>query len=182
MLLDGEADDKDLHNAFEIIYAEYIDAAQLFATIEFEKYAYITNLEARIEVVKNFAKLQREFLNQFDVPFLPGLRMMHQYGYVLQWDGSKEKFLQALDRMLIMDKRYQTELDKANKDLIELRKKKNKKEHTILQSRREFISMLNRLQQNRFVIDRDKTMIEDLAMMIVDSRDQAEAAKSVNKK
>lgn len=184
LLIDGEAKEGELKAAFELIYTQFIDLAELYQTMEFDLYGYITNLDRRIDTIKKFVALQREFINQFNVPFAPGFGIVKRYGHSLYWDLNHPDlpaFIRAMDKMQAKEAKYTIIRDKKVSELIEMRKKKVNKEHNILQSRKEFIMMLNRLQQNKFVIDKEKTSIEDLAVMVCDCREQqAEKNAQVN--
>lgn len=176
LLLPGaEATDEELKTAFEIIYAEYVDYAGLYQNREFEICAYINSLDNRMQVTKRFTEMQRIFIDTFDAPYIPGFAIVKKYGHNLYWDferPDKAAFLKKLQQIDLFEKRFTTEIDKKIHELVELRKKKEFKEYTVLETRKEFISMLNRLQQARFVIDKDKTSVEELSLMIRDLKDQ----------
>jgi hypothetical protein len=183
LLLSGDATDDLLRMAFEIIYAEYVDLAGLYVTREFELSGYIDSLDKRIYTVKRFVSLQRTFLNEFDVPFLPGFALVKKYGHRLYWDFNhpdKDAFLKKLQQIEAGESRYQAELNKKVNELVELRKKRVKKEFTLLESRKQFITSMNRLQQQRYVIDKEKTSMEELGLMVKDYRDQANEAEMQN--
>lgn len=178
LLITGEATDEQLRIAFELIYAEYVDLAGLYQTREFEMSAYIDSLEKRISSVKRFVELQRLFLKEFDVPFLPGFGIVKKYGHRLYWDFNypdKDAFLKKLQQIEGAEVRYQAELNKKVNELVEFRKKRVKKEFTLLESRKQFITSMNRLQQNKYVID-DKTSMEEIGLMIKDYKDMAAEA------
>lgn len=180
LLIEGDADEDQLRNAFEIIYAEYVDLSDLYQSQEFEMVAYINSLDNRIQVIKRFVDLQRKFLKQFDVPYSRGLGIVKKYGHNVYWDANhpdKDAFLRMLIKVEMKEKKYEGIVNKKVDELLELRKKKVKKEHSILESRKDFVTMLNRLQQSRFAIDKDKTSVEELALMIKDQRDQVEEQK-----
>jgi hypothetical protein len=184
LIIEGGASDSDLNTAFEYIYAEYVDFSDLYQSREFEMVAYINSLDTRIQMIRRFVELQRKFIIQFDLPYLPGLEMVKRYGHHLYWDANypdKDAFLKRLCQIEMKEKKYESKVDQKVNELIELRKKKVHKEHTILESRKDFVTMLNRLQQARFNIDKDKTSVEDLALCIRDHRDQAEEVKMQNK-
>lgn len=184
LIIDGEASEDDLKAAFEFIYAEYVDYSDLYQSQEFEIVAYINSLDTRIQVIRRFVELQRKFLVQFDMPFLPAFDMVKRYGHHIYWDAKypdKDVFLKKLTQIEMKEKKYETKVDQKVQELFELRKKKVKKEHTILENRKDFVTMLTRLQKAGFVIDKDKTTVEELALIIKDQRDQIEEAKMQNK-
>lgn len=183
LVISGEATKDQLQNAFEIIYAEYVDLSGLYVTREFEISAYIDSLDKRISTVKRFVSLQRTFLSEFGVPFLPGFALVKKYGHRLYWDFNQpdvEGFLKKLVQIEASESRYQAELNRKVNELIELRRKKVNKTFTLLESRKQFIMSMNRLQQNKYVIDKEKTTMEDLGLMVKDHRDAANEADMQN--
>lgn len=183
LLLSGDAADEQLQMAFEIIYAEYVDLAGLYITREFELSAYIGSLDTRLTVIKRFIDLQRTFLREFDAPFLPGFALVKKYGHRLYWDFNhpdKDGFLKKLQQIEAVEARYQAELNRKINELVELRKKKVNKEFSLLENRKQFVMSMNRLQQQKFVIDKDKTTMEELGLMVKDVKDQAAEADMQN--
>lgn len=181
LLIEGEASDDDLQDAFDYINAEYIDLSGLYITQEFEIVAYINSLDNRIQFMRRWIELQRKFLFNFNLPYVKGLYMVKKYGHSLYWDfdhPDKDGFLQKLAKIELSEKKYELHVDKKVGELIALRKKQVSQTHTVLESRKTFVSMLNRLRRERFVVDEDKTSMEDLALMIADYRDQLEDAKA----
>lgn len=177
LLIKGEATDEKLKEVFEFIYAQYVDGAGLFQTREFELMGYIDSLDHRIQTVKRFVELQRKFIEQFSVPFASAFYLVKEYGYTLHWNHEYpdlDLFLKKLDQVEAKETKYKSQIDKKIKELFDLRQKKVNKEFTLLESRKEFISMMNRLQQAKFVIDKNETSMEDLSIMIKDQRDQIE--------
>lgn len=165
-----------LRNAFEYIYAQYVDFSGLYLSQEFEIVAYINSLDHRVTTLKKFVELQNLFMDQFKVPYLPGLSIAERYGYKLYWDPNyPESFIKKLDAIPAKEAKFKIRIAEKTKELVELRTKQVKKEHTILETRKDFITMLNRLQQKKFVINKNETTVEELALMIKDSRDQVES-------
>lgn len=185
LLIDGTiSNPEDLKTAFEFIYAEFIDLAALWETREFELYAYITHLDGRINMVKQFVNLQKRFIAEFGIPFMAGFGLVKKYGHSLSFipgESNIDVFLKKLDAILMGEKRTEHEMTIKINELADLHKKKAAKQHVQLQTRSEFVTMLNRLQQNKFVIDREKTTVEDLALIIKDCRDQNNEQKMAAK-
>lgn len=164
-----------LQNAFEYIYAQYVDISGLYLSQEFELVGYINSLNHRITTMKWFVELQNKFMDEFEVPYLPGLSIAERYGYKLYWDPNyPESFIRKLNSIPAKESKFTIRITEKTKELVELRKKQIKKEHTLLESRKDFITMMNRLQQHKFVIDKNETTVEELALMIKDQRDQVE--------
>lgn len=181
LLIEGEATDEDLQKALELVYAEYVDASGLYETREFEMNAYIISLGVRIGTIKEFIKLQRAYISNFNVPYARGFHIAKKYGHNLYFDFDHpdvEGFLKKLDSIVAKEKKYEIKQDISIKELIEFKKKKVKKEFNLLQSRKQFVSMLVRLQQQKFVIDKKETTMEEVAIMVKESRDQYEEDKA----
>lgn len=185
LIVDGNPSEEEykilepkLKNAFEYIYAQYVDISGLYRSQEFEILAYIDSLDKRIWTMKRFVELQRTFMSHFDMPFLPGFAIAEKYGHRLVWNPEyPDLFKKQLDAIPTKESRYSIKVNEKVKELVELRKKSITKEHSILESRKEFISMLNRLQQHKFVINKSETTVEELGLMIKDYRDQIQTEK-----
>jgi hypothetical protein len=183
LILEGEPTDLELQQAFELIYAEYVDLSGLFVSKEFDLSAFIHRLEIRKTTIKNFVELQKIFISEFGQPFPQAFHLVKKYGHSLYWNaagGNLELFLQKLNKIPAKEVRYEIELRNKKTELIELHRKKVKKEFTLLESRKEFVTMLNRLRQSQFVINRNETTVEELALAIADQKEQQEAAKAQN--
>ena len=160
---------------FNIVYTEYIDTAGLFESEEFEKVSYIYYINNRINSIKIAIRLQKEFLNNFDLPYIEGLSFFKKFGHTLYWTNPKDTrdhetrrsdFFKALDKIEAREKKYITILETSIKDLTTYRLKKNKKETTVQQSRAAFIRTLNTLGKIGYKIDTEKTSVEEYAYMI----------------
>jgi len=175
LIIEGNPTDEQLKNAFEYIYAQYVDMSGLYQSQEFEIVAYIDFLDKRIWTMKRFVELQKTFISHFDMPYLPGLKIAEKYGHKLYWDPNyPDSFITKLNSIAVKEAKYTIKVAEKVTELVALRKKKVTKEHSILESRKDFITMLNRLQQQRFVINKSETTVEELALMIKDQRDQAQ--------
>jgi hypothetical protein len=184
LLLSGEASDLQLHQAFELIYAEYTDLSGLYQNREFEMSAYIDSLDKRVHTIERFLELQRLFVLEFGMPCVAYFPIVKKYGHNLHWNFDNPQidlFERKLAQIEAKEKKYRTILHTKIGELLELKKKQAKKEFTLLESRKEFIASLNRLQQAKFVIDKNSTTVEELGLMIRDYRDQAEEAKATDK-
>jgi hypothetical protein len=181
LVIEGEATEEQLKAAFEYIYAQYVDFSGLFQSREFEMCAFINSLDTRVQTMKRFVELQRIFIKDFNVPFVPGLDIAKRYGHNLWWNHNNPDlalFLRKLDQIENREVKYQDKVAQKVKELVDFRSKQEKKEFTLLESRKNFITMLNRLQQARFVIDKNSTTVEELCLMIKDHREQVDAEKA----
>lgn len=181
LLIEGEATDEELKSAFENIEAQYVDISGLFQTREFEMSGYIDFLGKRVSTVQRFIELQFRFIDEFQVPFIPAFGLVKRYGHTLYWNPAYpdlELFKKKLTTIELKEKKYHSILNTKIKELIDFRKKIVKKDYTKLETRQQFITTLNRLQQARFAIDRDKTTMEEIGLMIKDHKDQVETEKA----
>lgn len=153
--------DEEFHN----VYTEYIDTTGLYDSDDFNKSAYIYYLNNRINSIKLAIRLQKEFLQNFGVPYLQELKFFNRFGHFLTWKD-EQNFLSQLTNIETKEKKYISQLEANIKQLTEKRHKKKPEEKTIEQSRGKFIRMLNSLGKANYRIDNDKTTVEELAYMI----------------
>lgn len=170
---------------FNIVYAEYQDTSGLFLTDDFERQSTIHHLVSRINYVKIFIRLQREFIIDFGSPFIRDFEHFKQeYGYVLRWENDLEDFedqLKSVERRELKNESY---LESKIKELREFREKNQKKERVVededslKKSRISFMRMINSLGKIGFNIDEDKTTVESLALMIKQQMEEVEEYNS----
>lgn len=180
LLIEGEATEEELQQAFEMIYAQHVDLSGLYQTREFEMSAYINFLDTRIRTIERFIELQLTFIHEFGLPFIPGFALVKKYGHNLYWNPAYpdiEGFKKRLEQINSRESKYRSTLKTKINELVEFRRKQVKKEHTLLESRKSFLTTLNRLQQAKFVIDKNVTTVEELDLMILDHKEQQEADK-----
>lgn len=184
LLKEGDAPDDQLQAAAEYIYAQYVDFSGLYLTREFEMCAYINFLDTRNQTIKRFLELQKISLLHFDAPFVPAFETIKKYGHKLWWNAESpdlELFKRKLSQVESKEAKYKTKVEEKVKELIAFRARQHNKQFTLLESRKNFISMLNRLQQSRFVINKNETTVEELGLMIKDQRDEVETNKAMQK-
>lgn len=178
LLIEGDATDEELREAFEFIHGQYVDLSGLYETREFEMSAYISSLTVRINTVHEFIRLQREFISQFDIPYVPGFYLVKKYGYTLLWDHDApdiDTFVARLEKMESKEAKFKSELKRKETELATFQKKKQTGEYTPMESRRQFLTQILRLQQAKYVINKNETSVEELAYCIRDQKDlQAE--------
>lgn len=152
---------------FNIVYSEYVDTSGLYDAEEFSKVSYIHYLSNRINSIKLAIKLQRDFFNNFDIPFVNELKFFKKFGHNVYWDAKNpQKFLDQLKMIEKREERYNDELENKIDELVKSRLKKSKKEVTEKQSRESFIRNFNSLGKAGYIIDKDKTTVEEYALMI----------------
>ncbi len=148
------------------VYLEYIDAAGLYQSEEFERASTIHYYNNRINSIKIAIRLQKDFINNFEIPYLTGIPFFKKFGHILYWNNDIQDFILQLDKVEKKEKKYISLLEGKIKELIDEKAKNNTKEHTVKQSRESFIKMLNSLGKIGWKIDNDKTTVEELALMI----------------
>lgn len=160
------------------VHLEYIDTAQLYENEEFKKTSYIYYLNGRINYVKMFMRLQREFINNFDIPYIREFdKIKEKYGIVLYWNGNSEAFLKSISSAEKREFKYQDEVENKVKELTEFRLKKQNNEVTVKQPRGSFIKTVNSLGKIGYNINWNTT-VEDFSYMILQ---QSEEAKNYKK-
>lgn len=148
------------------VYNEYIDTSGLYEKEEFEKVRYIQFLYNRINTVKISIKVQRRFVEEFGIAYEPSLEIFKKFGFSLKWEN-KEQFLSDLIKIEIREKKYISQVESKIKELIDLRKSKEKKEPVNKKTpRASFICNIIYLGKIGYKIDYDKTSVEELAYMI----------------
>jgi hypothetical protein len=177
LIIEGEVEEEILKTAFEKIHLQYVDLSGLGQTHELQMNISIHYLNTRINAVKTFIFLQREFVKNFDTPFLPGLIDFKKYGHSVYWDNDKEAFLIKLNQIEIKESKFQAQLDAKIKELFDYRKKRDSKQHTPVQSRKEFIQHMNMLNRSGYSIDKDQTTVEEYALMLKDLGEEREQLK-----
>lgn len=163
-------------DVLKIVYDEFIDTSGLYSKDEFQKVGYIYYLNGRINSLKLSIKLQKSFLDNFDIPFIEEFKMFKKYGHILYWNNDKKAFLKSLDLVEEREKKFVSQLENKSKELIESRLKKVKKEETVDLSRSSFIRNVNNLGKQGWKVYNDKTTMEELAYMI---KDQIEESKKL---
>jgi len=170
---------------FQIVHAEYLDTSGLFLSEDFEKKSYINHLSQRINYVKIFVMLQRDFIKEFDMPFVRDFeRLKFEYGYVLKWKENKDDFENQLKRIELREIKHNSILEEKIKELNNSRANNHKKEKddeddvSLKKSRISFIRMLNSLGKIGYNIDKLKTTVEELAIMIKQQTEEVRDLKS----
>lgn len=171
LVISGDYTQEEMMQAFYRIHTEYVDLAGLYKNKEFELLGYINHLETRINIIAMSINLQRNFLDEFDIPLVEGFKTFKTYNHNLYWDFNnpdKLGFLSMLKKIETRTLTYKGQLIEKKKELFDLQKNKVEKKHTTIQSRQEFIRTLNALGKFGFRIDKNETTVEELALMVLD--------------
>lgn len=161
-------------DVYNEVYSEYVDTAQLYEEEEFNMITRIHYLNNRINTISIGIRLQRQFIEEFDIPCLSGFEVFKKNGHMLYWTGDKEKFMETLRRIEVKDKKYISEVENNIKTLTEFRKKKGLKDEQPVKIRREsFIKTINSLGKIGYKIDKLVNTPEDLALMIKQQKEES---------
>ena len=156
---------------FDIVYSEYIDLTGLYNSKEFELFAYINYLKNRIYTAKTLVWAQLIFLEQFKVPYIDGFEVFERIGHKVSWNDDEKKFIAQMNRISSMTRAKELELRRKEFEFMQLRNAK-KEDKPEIQSRHDFIRMLNSFNKEGYRIDRKKTTVEELALMIKQVQDE----------
>lgn len=159
--LDGGGKDE-----LDVIHTEYVDLSGIGETREYELMISIHNTEERLTFITTQLEIQQRFFKNFDIPFVNAFDDFRKYGHRLTWDDNNpEAFLKQLDMIEIREKKFVAEYDKHVKELKTLKSDGVKIDGN---GRRDFIRQMNNLRRFGYQVDKDKTDIEELALMIRD--------------
>lgn len=162
-------------NIFTIVYSEYISTAGLYESEDYEKVVYITFLNNRVNSIKFFLKLQRDFLEEFSVPCEQYFYFVKDnFGYILKWEDDKQKFLHSLVVIEEREKLYISKLEMEIQLLKEFRENKKKQQNYVspVPPEEGFIRTLNSLGKIGYNLDEDKTKVQTLAIMIKQQKEE----------
>jgi hypothetical protein len=161
----GDGTDEEQKKAFRNIETEYVDLSGQYETGDYETIKNIISIKGRIKQVELLLFIQEQCIKEFQQPYRPAIKDINRLGYNLTWDDNKEDFLQQLINIKSSEERFNVLLEIENKKL-------NKDEENKGITRIEFIRMLISLQKLKYNIDRDKTTMEELGIMVNEMREQ----------
>lgn len=151
---------------FEKIFTEYIDLSGIGETKELELMVAIHNIQTRITYIDAQVNIQKNFLHNFGMPFVNAFDDFRKYNHRLSWDPENpDQFVTQLQRVVVIEKKFHAELDTK---VAELKKLKNDGVQPNSNGRRDFVRRLNNLGKEGYQIDKDKTNMEEVALMIRD--------------
>jgi len=174
----GNEPKDELIKAFDNIYTEYIDLCGTYIP-ELDLMKSIKRLECRIQAVHLYLDVceqanerlagesQKEILDR-------AIGNLKKNGYSLSY-VDKEDFTKQIKRIRSRESQHIAELDRKNKELSEYRKKNTRNIEN--NSRTDFIRLLNELGKVGYKIDKEKTTVEELALMVKAQSELVEAQK-----
>lgn len=166
---------------FEQAYCEYMDVSGLYKTKRFEQLAFINYLSIRVSNLKFAIQAQKTYLETFGEPFVEGFTFFKEkYKYTLTWDGNKDNFLKQLATIERKEKKNEINLSSKEKIFSEEQKKTIVEQKSLMQSRHEWIRNINILKKNGYVLDRNKSTVEELALVMKESMEEQQANEKQN--
>jgi len=161
---------------WEELYTKYIDLSGLGEEGQLGLYVAQHNLTVRLKHITDFLELQQKVFSLTGYPYAAAFEDMRQYGHRVTWNKDEpENFLTQLMRIETKEKRNYAELKKVEKELDDAEKSKDPK---TVNARNSFVIMLNILRKDGNQIDKDKTDMEELSLMIKQHRDDVRAAEN----
>src|SRR6185312_13029633 len=160
---------------WERLYTEYIDLSGMGEEGQLGLYVGIHNLTVRLKFITDYLEFQSKVFHLVGMPHLEKLPYIHKFGHRPKWNPQEpEKFLIELQKIETKEKRNYVELKMLEKELEDMQK--IQKPQTV-NARNSFVVMLNVLNKDGYKIDRDKTDMEELALMI---KQHGEDIKAIN--
>ena len=153
------------HPNWEKIYLEYIDVSGIGVTEEFSTLIAIHNLQTRLNSIPRYVQVQVACWYNFQKLHPTATIKLAKYGYKMP-EGDPLSYLTQIESK---EKRFMHLLKEKEQQLLKIREKVKNQSKS---DRIDFIRMLNHLGV-KYRIDRDKTTVEELAIMVKDANDEA---------
>lgn len=157
---------------FELVYEEYVDITGAYISQQFDKAVYIRFLANRINTISNFIKLQILFFEEFKQPYVEKFSIVEDFGYNLEWNGSKEDFLKQLENMQDSESWVDSDLKIAVKELEDLKKEEKTEVQSDKEKVKNWMNCVNSLVKVGYSIDKDKMTVQELSFIIKYEKDQ----------
>lgn len=155
------------------LYTKYIDLSGLGEQGQLGLHVAIHNLKIRLFRITHFLELHSKVFDLVGMPHLEHMDDMKEYGIRLSWNpGEPEMFLPQLIKIEQREKRNYVELKELEKEVEEMKEAENPK---TVSARNSFVIMLNVLGKEGFKIDKDKTDMEELSLMVKQHSDDIAA-------
>lgn len=165
---------------WELVFTEYVDLSGIGETAQYELLTNIHNTQLRISKVAGLIELEKDFFTAFNEPFMQAFDDFKKLGHRLVWDaGNPKQFIDQLQAVETREKKYKAELDMHMKELESLKTDGVKVDTN---SRASFVKTLNRLGKHGYKIDKDKTDMEELSLMIREYDEEIEQRVIDNEK
>lgn len=174
LVIEGDFTDEEKKQAFSSIYTEFIDTSGLIESADFELLKTIFYLDCRVKKINLLLYIQHESIEKIGMPCIKAFENINIYGHKLYWDKENpdiEAFQRRLQDIESKERKYRVELEGKTKEFFALKERQVKAGIQVYQKRKDFVRTKNNLQKHGYVIDRDKTMVDEFALMLCDYND-----------
>lgn len=175
LILSGKPTKQQLQTAIVMISVEYADLSGLSQSDELDLSRKILYLDLRVKRNSILLHIQYESLDKIGMPCIGAFDKMN--GYAFTWDNDNpdiENFREQLRAYQSNEKHYELELENALKEFMNTKHKGEENGGNIIDKRRSFLKQLNNIERDGYRIDKDKTSMEELALMVSDLTNKAE--------
>lgn len=173
LIISGKPSPKQLAEAFENIITEYYDISGIDKDMEeIEILRRLKYLELRNQAVSAaiFAQRQAVLSPEIGEPFTEYFSIFSNNGYAPKWTGDKQAFLKQLDSFERSEASYHKEYEEVKKELEDYYKSEAAKNKP-MNSRKNFIRMVNNIERLGNRIDFNNISLERFAVMVSDYRE-----------
>lgn len=180
LIIEGEPTKGQLLNALENIQTEYIDLSNQNNSNESILVKTINALKLRISIIKFYIQIHRDCILFVGEPYHPAINDLKKFGHKLFWDKENPNiisFLEQLNKIESKEKRTDSELSLKLKEYTVLKSKEKKENVSVRDARISFLKAMNNLGKFGYSIDKDKTTVEEFALMVREYADTIEAEK-----
>lgn len=163
---------------WEDLYTQYIDTSGLGEQGQLGTLVAIHNLTIRLKFISDFLEFQSKVFDLIKMPHLLYLNDLNKYGHKITWNPEEpELFIPQLKKIEAKEKRNYVELKELQQ---EIESKKEAENPNTVSARNSFVIMLNVLGKEGYKIDKDKTDMLELALMIKQHSDDIAALQNQN--
>ena len=103
------------------------------------------------------------------------IKGLNKYGHRITWDPDNDNFLDQLNLVENKEKRNYVEMKKLQKELKQMQ---DAQKPNTVSARNSFVTMLNSLNKAGYAIDKDKTDMLELSLMIKAQIDESHASQN----
>lgn len=158
------------------LYTSYIDLSGLGEEGQLGLHVAIHNLNIRLKHITDFLEFQTKVYHLINMPHIPTMHDLKGYGHRLTWDPQNDNYIDQLNLVESKEKRNYVEMKKLQKELKQMQ---DAIKPNTTSARNSFLIMLNVIGRDQgYKIDRDKTDMEELSLMIKQHGDDVRAAQN----
>lgn len=175
-LFNGKYEVVNGRDNWSLIYTDYVDMSGAADNKECTLKRAILNIDLRLSFIDSMIILNVKSLNAFGLPWPGSINDVQQYGHRIQWNGDAENFISQLKRIELREIKRISQRNGFIKELEQLAKEGMKAENIKEDDRKNFIKLLNGIGKHQgYGIDKDKTMMDEFALMVKSRKDEYEA-------